>query len=118
MQDDVERPSSVGAQADNNKLEEEATNDKDTVKTDKRSVSYKQNEKLYTAEGILNPKLKKAEKKRRKKTNKLDAMDDDDDEDYDFKVDYSKNASSMDVEDEDIEEDNPITGDEAPSATA
>ncbi|KAL9672486.1 hypothetical protein QQ045_028737 [Rhodiola kirilowii] len=117
LEDDVERPSSVGAQADNNKLEEEATNDKDTVKTDKRSVSYKQNEKLYTAEGILNPKLKKAEKKRRKKTNKLDAMDDDD-EDYDFKVDYSKNASSMDVEDEDIEEDNPITGDEAPSATA
>ncbi|KAF9688377.1 hypothetical protein SADUNF_Sadunf02G0191100 [Salix dunnii] len=54
----------------------------------------RQNEKLYAAEGILNTKMKRAEKKRRKKAAKVDTMDDD----YDFKVDY-KNGSDMNVED-------------------
>ena len=54
----------------------------------------RQNEKLYAAEGILNTKMKRAEKKRRKKAAKVDTMDDD----YDFKVDY-KNGSAMNVED-------------------
>ncbi|KAK3205661.1 hypothetical protein Dsin_019707 [Dipteronia sinensis] len=52
----------------------------------------KQNEKLYSAEGILNTKKMKAEMKRRKKAKKVDAMDDD----YDFKSDYFKKGSAMD----------------------
>ncbi|KAG5252157.1 guanine nucleotide-binding protein [Salix suchowensis] len=58
-----------------------------------KTETGRQNEKLYAAEGILNTKLKRAEKKRRKKAAKVDTMDDD----YDFKVDY-KNGSAMNVE--------------------
>lgn len=67
------------------------------------SAASRQNEKLYSAEGILNTKMRKAEMKRRKKAKKLDAMDDD----YDFKVDYVKKGFSMDFGEEDDE--NPIT---------
>lgn len=66
----------------------------DSSKTKSKSATSKQNEKLYAAEGILNTKLKRAEK--RKKSAKADAMDDDD---YDFKVDYKKKDADMDVED-------------------
>lgn len=57
----------------------------------------RQNEKLYAAEGMLNTKKMKAEKKMRKKAKSAstDAMEDD----YDFKVDYIKKGSSMDVSD-------------------
>ncbi|KAM1234282.1 hypothetical protein ACFX13_003957 [Malus domestica] len=76
--------------------EEDAGKPKDK----KASRTIRQNEKLYTAEGILNPKLKKAEKKKKKKaksaTASVDAMDADGD--YDFKVDYKK-GSAMDVSD-------------------
>ncbi|KAK9280855.1 hypothetical protein L1049_003745 [Liquidambar formosana] len=85
-------------------------------KTKAKTASCKQNEKLYEAEGILNTKLKKAEKKRRKKANKstsVDSMDDD----YDFKVDYTKRGSAMDVgdgseendDDDDNDNDNEIS---------
>lgn len=57
-----------------------------------KTAGSRQNEKLYEAEGILNPKIKRAEKKKRKKANKTTAMEDDD---YDFKVDYTK-GSAMD----------------------
>lgn len=67
------------------------------------SATGRQNEKLYSAEGILNTKMRKAEMKRRKKAKKVDAMDDD----YDFKVDYVKKGFSMDFGEEDDE--NPIT---------
>ncbi|KAI9197027.1 hypothetical protein LWI28_029174 [Acer negundo] len=63
----------------------------------------KQNEKLYSAEGILNTKKMKAEMKRRKKAKKVDAMDDD----YDFKSDYFKKGSAMDDDGEEDHE-NPI----------
>ncbi|KAL4607699.1 hypothetical protein ACB092_09G193800 [Castanea dentata] len=65
-----------------------------------KTATSRQNEKLYAVEGMLNTKMKKAEKKRRKKAEKSipeDAMDDD----YDFKVDYVKKGSAMDVGDED-----------------
>ena len=71
----------------------------DAGKAKGKTITSRQNERLYTAEGILNPKMKKAEKKRRKKANKLtqvDAVNDD----YDFKVDYVKRGSAMDVSDE------------------
>lgn len=69
-----------------------------------KTPNSRQNEKLYDAEGILNTKMKRAEKKRRKKASKsssVDAMDDD----YDFKVDFVKKGSAMDVSDE-SEDDN------------
>lgn len=56
-----------------------------------QDATSRQNEKLYSAEGILNTKMRRAEKKQRKKVNKssvsTDAMEDDD---YDFKVDFKK----------------------------
>ncbi|KAJ0914652.1 putative small GTP-binding protein [Helianthus annuus] len=58
-----------------------------------KNSSSRQNEKLYAAEGVLNTKLRKAEKKRRKKANKLAPMDGD----YDLKVDNTRNESAMDV---------------------
>jgi nuclear GTP-binding protein len=53
----------------------------------KLSRTTRQHEKLYTAEGILDPRKRRAEKKRRKanrlgRTSVMDA-------DYDFKVDYN-----------------------------
>ncbi|GFZ13454.1 GTP-binding family protein [Actinidia rufa] len=71
-----------------------------------KNVGSKQNEKLYDAEGILNTKLKRAEKKRQKKGSKSSADGDViDDDDYDFKVDYIKTGSAMDVGDESSEAD-------------
>ncbi|KAM7521799.1 hypothetical protein LguiA_011701 [Lonicera macranthoides] len=57
-----------------------------------KSASSRQNDKLYAAEGVLNTKLKSAEKKKRKVSKKTDSMEDD----YDFKVDYIKDGSAMD----------------------
>ena len=109
LQDDAEQRTStqgVGSEdlaADED--EDEDDNDEpvqgeeeDAGKAKGKTATRKQNEKLYTAEGILNPKAKRAEKKKRKKAKKSnpeDAMDDD----YDFKVDYVK-KTSMDVSDE------------------
>lgn len=58
-----------------------------------KNSSSRQNEKLYAAEGVLNTKLRKAEKKRRKKANKLASMD----SDYDMKVDNTNTDSEMDA---------------------
>lgn len=82
--------------ADNDE-DESMESDKDDVSKDKgKTASSKQNEKLYTADGILNPKLKRAEKKKKKKANKAGSSDPMDG-DYDFKVDYFK-KDTMDVE--------------------
>lgn len=78
--------------------------DNESEKTKAKTVSSRQNEKLYTAEGILNPRLQRAAKKKRKKANKLssnDAMD----ADYDFKVDYKNRGAAMDADDDDEDED-------------
>ncbi|BFG42754.1 hypothetical protein CerSpe_290280 [Prunus speciosa] len=76
------------------------------TKEKKATKTVRQNEKLYTAEGILNPKIKRAEKKKKKKAKaasaSVDAMDDDGD--YDFKVDYKKKGSAMDASDDELEE--------------
>ncbi|KAI3932799.1 hypothetical protein MKX01_031781 [Papaver californicum] len=72
-----------------------------------KSINSKQNEKLYTAEGMLNPKLNKAEKKK-KSASKL-ASSSSMDEDYDFKVDFAKKAVDME-EDEDDESEDELSG--------
>ncbi|XP_010274283.1 PREDICTED: guanine nucleotide-binding protein-like NSN1 [Nelumbo nucifera] len=71
----------------------------DAGKTKAKTVNSRQNEKLYAAEGILNTRLLKAEKKKRKKAKKGSGTDNMD-ADYDFKVDYAKRGSTMDVGDE------------------
>jgi nuclear GTP-binding protein len=93
--------------------------DKDDVSKDKgKSASSKQNDKLYTADGILNPKIRRAEKKKKKKANKAGASDPMDG-DYDFKVDYfkkdtmddgSKSEEDNDGDDEQVNSEAPMSG--------
>ncbi|KAM7264766.1 hypothetical protein ACFE04_002449 [Oxalis oulophora] len=93
-----------------NEEEEEADVEKSKIKT----AAFRQNEKLYGAEGMLNTKMKKAAEKRRKKASKLtsvDAMDDDED--------HSKNKGSamdvgMDHDDAPIDAKVPFSGIELP----
>ncbi|KAL0284252.1 UNVERIFIED_CONTAM: Guanine nucleotide-binding protein-like NSN1 [Sesamum angustifolium] len=66
-----------------------------------KSTSSRQKEKVYAEEGMLNAKLRKAEKRRRKKENQSSAVDHDANEDYDFKVDYIKEETAMDTGDQD-----------------
>lgn len=72
----------------------------------------RQNEKLYTAEGILDPHKRRAvEKKRRKaalKASQTSAMD----ADYDFKIDYPASLGDVpiDVEGEDLHKEVPMDG--------
>ncbi|RYR36892.1 hypothetical protein Ahy_A09g041846 isoform A [Arachis hypogaea] len=82
-----------------NDVDETMECQEDGNKNKGKSAADRQNEKLYGAEGMLNTKLQRAEKKRRKKANKgtTDAMDDD----YDFKVDYFKKGTAMSDGDDD-----------------
>lgn len=61
-----------------------------------------QNDKLYSAEGILDPRKRKAEKKRRKANNKFSVLDDMD-ADYDFKVDYQMKDAPATADEDDGE---------------
>ncbi|KAK9987304.1 hypothetical protein SO802_032255 [Lithocarpus litseifolius] len=76
--------------------------DEDLLENDepKHSIQSGEGPKDMDNDGMLNTKMKKEEKKRRKKAEKSipeDAIEDD----YDFKVDYVKKRSAMDVGDED-----------------
>jgi nuclear GTP-binding protein len=76
-----------------------------------KTATSRQNEKLYAVEGMLNTKKKREEKKQKKKLKKSipeDAMNDD----YDFKVDFVKKGSAMDVGDgsKDNDDGNQIIG--------
>lgn len=100
--DDEPRPSTQGDEDAKGIADDGAdvtmASEEDGAEKKVKTATSKQNEKLYAVEGMLNTKLKRAEKKKRKKADKLnseDAMDDD----YDFKVDYAKKGSSMDVGD-------------------
>ncbi|KAK7384958.1 hypothetical protein VNO78_30661 [Psophocarpus tetragonolobus] len=72
------------------------------------SAASRQNEKLYAADGMLNTKLKRAEKKKRKKAKKALASSDPMDDDYDFKVDYFKKGDAMDAEESQSEDDEQV----------
>ncbi|KAF8402069.1 hypothetical protein HHK36_013021 [Tetracentron sinense] len=105
---DDEQPKETTEEGDSQPM---ASDEKDAGKTKAKTANSRQNEKLYSAEGILNTRIQKAEKKKRRKANKSssrDAMD----ADYDFKVDYAKKESTMDTSDEsgDDEDDNQISG--------
>lgn len=75
----------------------------DVAKPEKSKTARRQNEKLFAEEGMLNTKLRKAEKKKMKKNNKSAMMEDDDnmDDDYNFKVDYVRKDTAMDLGEED-----------------
>ncbi|KAG0460096.1 hypothetical protein HPP92_023224 [Vanilla planifolia] len=74
----------------------------------------RQNDKLYEAEGILDPRKVKAEKKKKRKAQKMSMMD----ADYDFKVDYHmkdadpSNKSAEEGDEESDAEYVPMPGDE------
>ncbi|KAI3782901.1 hypothetical protein L2E82_12959 [Cichorium intybus] len=81
---------------ENTNGEDEAmAEDNDSVEPVIKSSSSRQNEKLYAVEGVLNTKLRKAEKKRRKKANKLALMDGDE------SMNDVKNESGMNVDEGD-----------------
>lgn len=91
MQDDkVVLENKMDNSEDDESMEQEEDNN-DEGKGKGQDATSRQNEKLYSAEGILNTKMRRAEKKKRKKASKssvsTDAMEDDD---YDFKVDFQK----------------------------
>lgn len=64
------------------------------------SASSTQNEKLYNIEGILNPRMARAERKRRKKSSKTveKNKNDGNGSDYDFEVDYKEENGDSDAE--------------------
>ncbi|KAK6143995.1 hypothetical protein DH2020_020815 [Rehmannia glutinosa] len=97
LEDDA--PSQATAQGDGDDQPMESEEENAVPK--EKSASSRQNEKLYAEEGMLNAKLKKAEKKRRKKENQSSTMEHDMNGDYDFKVDYIRKESAMDTEIED-----------------
>ncbi|XP_047183068.1 guanine nucleotide-binding protein-like NSN1 [Vigna umbellata] len=82
------------------------------------SAASRQNEKLYAADGMLNTKLRRAEKKKRKKDKKASASSDPMDGDYDFKTDYFQKEASMDSEDSQSEDgdDEPVNSEVPMSA--
>ncbi|XP_057534177.1 guanine nucleotide-binding protein-like NSN1 [Amaranthus tricolor] len=119
LEEDPQPSENRGNDVEGNGEDEIMEAEEETGKAKTKSTASKQNEKLYDAEGMLNTKMKRAEKKRRKKANKLAASNDtmDDDGDYDFKVDYKRGGSSMNVdEDEDEDEDNGEIDAEVPMA--
>ncbi|GJY92264.1 guanine nucleotide-binding protein-like NSN1 [Tanacetum coccineum] len=84
-----------------NKGEDESMVETDSVaEATVKNPTIRQNEKLYAAEGVLNTRLRKAEKKRRKKASKIASMEEDEsmDGDYNVKVDNNiKNDTAMDL---------------------
>lgn len=88
----------------------ECDKDDDVSKDKVKSAASKQNEKLYTADGIFNPKLRRAEKKKKKKANKAGSSEPMDG-DYDFKVDYFQKEDTMDAEESKGDDDNDNDGD-------
>ncbi|XP_051142070.1 guanine nucleotide-binding protein-like NSN1 isoform X1 [Andrographis paniculata] len=109
MQGNEELQSIPEGRGDDQPMEENKEEEEEGVAEDEKSghSSRKQNEKLYGEEGMLNTKLRKANKKRQKRETQAAtaaaAMEDDDlNEDYDFKVDYvAKDATMVDDDGED-----------------
>ncbi|XP_075481423.1 guanine nucleotide-binding protein-like NSN1 isoform X2 [Primulina tabacum] len=82
-----------------NNVEDESmeSNEKGDIPEKEKHANRKQNKKLYSEEGMLNTKLKKAEKKRLKKDSRPSTMEHGMDDDYDFGVDYMRTETATDV---------------------
>ncbi|KAH0659932.1 hypothetical protein KY289_028680 [Solanum tuberosum] len=106
LEDNLEKPVTQSDNATDNHVNNDRdvsmdAGEDDAGRTSGKSASSRQNEKLYTEEGMLNTKLRKAEKKRRKK-DRASTTSDLMDGDYDFKVDYFKKESAMDDAEDDM----------------
>ncbi|ESW17385.1 hypothetical protein PHAVU_007G235000 [Phaseolus vulgaris] len=113
LEDETQIKSTDQHEGPENVAEVDEIMEDDGGKNKDRSVASKQNEKLYTADGMLNTKLRRAEKKKRKKAKK--ASSDPMDGDYDFKTDYFKKGDSMvDSEDNQSEDDDELVNSEVP----
>lgn len=95
---------------------DESMEDDDGGKNKDNSAASRQNEKLYAADGMLNTKLRRAEKKKRKKAKKASSSSDPMDGDYNFKTDYFQKGASMDSEDSQSEDDEPVNSEVPMSA--
>ena len=121
LQDDVRpQPSTEGENPPGNLIDggdDESMGDDDNAREAKvKTASSRQNEKLYDADGVLNTKLRRAEKKKRKKAGKSFGTEDAMDDDYNFKVDYVRGEAAMDVAEEgDMSDDNTKNRFEVPS---
>ncbi|QCE10907.1 nuclear GTP-binding protein [Vigna unguiculata] len=100
LEDDTETKSGNQGEGPRNVGEVDEAMEDDGGKKKDNSAASRQNEKLYTADGMLNTKLRRAEKNKRRK-NKKASMD----ADYDFKTDYFQKGASMDSEDSESEDD-------------
>ncbi|GER55105.1 GTP-binding family protein, partial [Striga asiatica] len=89
-----------GGDADQSMETNEESSQPENVKSG--NTSKKQNEKLYAEEGMLNTKIRKAEKKKLKRESQPAAMEHDANDDYDFKVDYIRKDTEMDGDDDDV----------------
>ncbi|KNA13572.1 hypothetical protein SOVF_115450 [Spinacia oleracea] len=123
MLEEDPQPSSPTKES-NNLDEMMDADEEETGKTKVKNTASKQNEKLYDAEGMLNTRKQRADKKKRKKASKQasseDAMDADADADadgdYDFKVDYKRGKSSMSIDEDDDDDDEDEIKAEVPMA--
>lgn len=99
-------PEAENTEANMDDDEEMGSEEEDARAEKPRTVSRRQNEKLYAEEGMLNTKLRKAEKKKMKRNNKSAIMEDDNmDDDYNFKVDYVRKDTAMDLGEKDAKAD-------------
>ncbi|XP_028805153.1 LOW QUALITY PROTEIN: guanine nucleotide-binding protein-like NSN1 [Neltuma alba] len=99
LEDDVQPQPTNQGEGRENAAEinaDESMECEDDSKSKGKTAACRQNEKLYAEEGMLNTKLRRAEKKKRKKSNK--AASDGMDGDYDFKVDYFQKGTAMDAD--------------------
>ncbi|CAN6281325.1 unnamed protein product [Urochloa humidicola] len=94
---DGEKPSKPAEES-----REESMSDVNEREGSKAASASTQHNKLYTAEGILDPRKRKAEKKQRK-ANKFSALSDMD-ADYDFKVDYQMQDAAAEGEEDESNE--------------
>ncbi|XP_027927619.1 guanine nucleotide-binding protein-like NSN1 [Vigna unguiculata] len=99
LEDETETKSGNQGEGPGNVGEGDEAMEDDGGKKKDNSAASRQNEKLYTADGMLNTKLRRAEKNKRKKDKKASM-----DGDYDFKTDYFQKGASMDSEDSQSED--------------
>ncbi|KAG4918234.1 hypothetical protein JHK85_056515 [Glycine max] len=107
------KPAEQGEGPGNLAVVDESMED-DAGKNKGNSEAGRQNEKLYATDGMLNTKMRRAEKKKRKKAKKAVASSDPMDGDYDFKVDYFQKGATMDAEESKSEDDDEQVSSEVP----
>ncbi|KAI9124360.1 hypothetical protein K1719_004282 [Acacia pycnantha] len=117
LEDDMQPQPTNQGEGPENAVEmnaDESMECEDDGKSKGKTAGSRQNEKLYAEKGMLNTKLRRAEKKKKKKANKAasDAMDGD----YDFKVDYFQKTTAMDADGGESEDDDQLNSEEVPSS--